>query len=579
MNFDRFLLKWARPAWRWLAGSVLSGFANGLLSIAQAWMLSNLIAGVFLFGVDLPGSMPDLRGLLVIFGGRAVLGWLQESSAAAAAVQVKNFIREKLLHHLYHLGPAVVNRQATGELISTSMQGVEALDGFIGQYLPQAVLAGLIPISILVIVFPIDFLSGLIFLLTGPLIPFFMVLIGRAAEAVTHTQYSALGKMSAYFLDTIQGLSTLKQFNQSQARVERIAAISESYREKTMQVLRLTFLSALALELAATLSTAVIAVEIGLRLLYGQMAFQPAFFILILAPEFYLPLRLLGQRFHAGAAGAAGAKRISAILDFKPASPAQPAQPASPPFRQKINQIRLEGVKVHYPAREEATLEDLNLVLKADGITALVGESGTGKSTLAQLLLGFLCPQGGRILIDGVDLAGMEPGVWRQHVAWVPQQPYLFQDSLAGNIRLGKVNASPDEIAAAARAAGLEKFIQSLPQGYETHIGESGTRLSSGQAQRLALARAFLKDAPLLILDEPSARLDPELEAELAETIAHLSAGRISLVIAHRLSSLRNAQQIAVLSGGLITEIGTLEELQARQGALVDLMRQTEGAG
>ena len=315
MNFDRILLKWARPAWRWLAASMLSGFANGLLSIAQAWVLSNLIAGVFLFGLDMQGSLPDLRGLLVIFAGRAVLGWLQESSGAAAAVQVKNFIREKLLKHLYLLGPAVVNRQATGELISTSMQGVEALDGFVGQYLPQAVLAGLIPISILVIVFPIDFLSGLIFLLTGPLIPLFMVLVGWAAEAVTGAQYSALGKMSAYFLDTIQGLATLKQFNQSQARVERIAAISESYRKKTMQVLRLTFLSALALELAATLSTAVIAVEIGLRLLYGQMAFQPAFFILILAPEFYLPLRLLGQRFHAGAAGAAGAKRISAILD------------------------------------------------------------------------------------------------------------------------------------------------------------------------------------------------------------------------------------------------------------------------
>ena len=345
-----------------------------------------------------------------------------------------------------------------------------------------------------------------------------------------------------------------------------------------MQVLRLTFLSALALELAATLSTAVIAVEIGLRLLYGQMAFQPAFFILILAPEFYLPLRLLGQRFHAGAAGAAGARRIARLyLDLKPASPGTGFASGRPSIRAENPPDSVRWGEVRYPAEIEAAIEGLDLVLKAGGITALVGESGAGKSTLAQLLLGFLRPQAGRILIDGVDLAAFDPQTWRQWVAWVPQQPYLFQDTLAANIRLGKPNASQDEISAAARAAGLERFVQSLPEGYDTRVGEMGTRLSSGQAQRLALARAFLKDAPLIILDEPSARLDPELEAELAETIDRLSAGRISLVIAHRLSSLRKAQQIAVLRDGRIVEQGTLEELQARQGGLADLMRQAEG--
>ena len=578
MNFDRKILEWAGQAWRWLAVCVLSGFGNGLLAIAQAWLLSELIAGVFLFGKDLSASLPGLWGLLALFAGRAVLSWLQETSSAAAAVQVKNSVREKLLNHLYRLGPAVVNEQSSGDLISTSVQGVEALDAFTGQYLPQAALAGLIPLSILIVVFPIDLLSGIIFLLTGPLIPLFMTLIGKAAETVTRQQYTALGRMSAYFLDTLQGLTTLKQFNQSQNRVERIAAISESYREKTMQVLRLTFLSALALELAATLSTAVIAVEIGLRLLYGQIAFQPAFFILMLAPEFYLPLRLLGQRFHAGAAGAAGARRISAVLELKPAFQAQIIQPAVPTVDRNITRIQLEDVTYHYPARAEAALENLNLVLLAGGITALVGESGAGKSTIAQLLLGFLRPQSGRILVDGVDLATLDATVWRQQVAWVPQQPYLFQDSLAANIRLGKPQASQDEIAAAARAAGLDGFIASLADGYQTRIGEMGARLSSGQAQRLALARAFIKDAPLIIFDEPSARLDPELEAELADTIARLSAGRVSLVIAHRLSSLSGAQQIAVLQKGRIAELGTLPELQARQGVLVDLMRQAEGA-
>jgi ATP-binding cassette subfamily C protein CydD len=579
MNVDRKLLEWARPAWRRLAGSILSGFGNGLLAIAQAWLLSDLVAGVFLAGKDLRSSLTVLWGLLAIFVGRAALGWLQEISSAAAAVGVKNAVREKMLSHLYHLGPALMRDQSTGDIISTTVQGVEALDGFYSQYLPQAVLAGLIPASILAVVFPVDLLSGVVFLMTGPLIPLFMVLIGKAAEVVTRQQYTALGRMSAYFLDTIQGLTTLKQFNQSQNRVERIAAISESYRETTMQVLRLTFLSALALELAATLSIAVIAVEIGLRLLYGQMAFQPAFFILILAPEFYLPLRVLGQRFHAGAAGAAGARRIKAVLDLEPAIPLQVSQPVNMPASPKIDQIQLEGVTFRYPGRDEAVLENLHLVLKTGGITALVGESGSGKSTLAQLLLGFLRPQGGRILVDGLDLAQVDPRAWRQRVAWVPQQPYLFQDSLAANIRLGKANASQDEIEAAARVAGLERFIQTLPEGYDTRIGEMGTRLSSGQAQRLALARAFVKDALLIVLDEPTARLDPELEAELAETVARLSTGRVSLVIAHRLSSLREAQKIAVLQAGKISEWGTLEELQSRQGELADLLRQAEGAG
>ncbi len=573
------MLTWARQAWRWLAAAVLSGYANGLLTIAQAWLLSELISGVFLLGYDLQDSLNSFWGLLIIFATRAALTWLQEISSTASAVRVKNFVREKVLNHLYHLGPAVVQGQATGEIIATSVQGVEALDAFYSQYLPQVVLGALIPVSIIGVVLPIDLLSGIIFMLTGPLIPFFMVLIGKAAEVATRQQYTALGKMSAYFLDTLQGLTTLKQLNRSQARVESIAAISESYREKTMQVLRLTFLSALALELAATLSTAVIAVEIGLRLLYGQMLFQPAFFILILAPEFYLPLRLLGQRFHAGATGAAGARRIATVLDLKPVAYGEVSHPEIYPPGEKIHRIQIMGVKFAYPERSETALENLDLVLRAGEITALVGESGTGKSTLVQLLLGFLRPQSGKILIDGKDLAALDPVSWRQQVAWVPQQPYLFQDTLAANIRLGKANASDDEIASAARAAGLDRFIQTLPEGYETRIGEMGARLSSGQAQRLALARAFIKDAPVILLDEPAARLDPELEFEITETIERLSAGRVSLVIAHRLASLRRARQIAVLQAGRIAELGTLEELQARRGVLADLMRRSEGAG
>lgn len=573
MNLDRTLLQWARLAGRWLVAAALAGLGGGMLTIAQAWLLSQVIAGVFLGGQGLAEAAPALAGLLGVFLGRAGLSWAQEAAGAAAAAQIKNELRERLMAQLFRLGPAYVQGEQSGELTATAVQGVEALDAYYSQFLPQWVLAVGVPLSILGVVFPRDVLSGAVLMLTGPLIPLFMVLIGKSAQVVTRRQFTALGRMSAFFLDTLQGLATLKQFNQSQARVAQIAQVSERYRARTMEVLRLTFLSALALELAATLSTAVVAVEIGLRLLYGYIEFQPAFFVLLLAPEFYLPLRLLGQRFHAGAAGAAAGRRIQAVLALEQAVAGGPPEGAGVALPEPPRVIMLEKVTFQYAGRSEPALDGIDLELRRGQLTALVGASGAGKSTLAYLLLGFLQAQSGSLRVDGVDWRELSLSAWRRQVAWVPQRPYLFQDTLAANIRLGRPEASLAEVQSAARLAGLDEFAGALPLGYDTHIGEQGARLSGGQAQRLALARAFLMDAPLILLDEPTAQLDPELEDQLGETTARLCRGRMAVVIAHRLASLRHADQIVVLERGRIVAQGAAAAmLAAPGGALADLL-------
>jgi len=578
MNSHLRLLRQARVA-RWaLALTVLSGFVGGVLVVAQALQLSRLIERVFLRGEDVAQVRPLLAGLLLIFAGRAAMTLLGEVCAGAVAVRVKAALRGWLVERLFELGPAYTQGEQSGELAATVVQGVDALDAYFGQYLPQIVLAALVPLTILVVVFPLDWLSGLVLLLTAPLIPIFMFLIGKASEALTRRQWGALSRMSAYFLDTLQGLTALKVLGQSQARAEKIDAVGEQYRLATLAVLRVTFLSALVLELAATLSTAVIAVQIGLRLLYGRLGFADALFVLVIAPEFYMPLRQLGARFHAGMAGVAAARRIFALLDAPPAA-APPSQPAGrsrvqpSPAALSFETLAFEAVHFAYPGGGQDALRGLSLSIGAGQQAALVGASGAGKSTVAYLLLRFGEPQGGRILVDGRPLAELPVEVWRQSIAWVPQRPFLFHDSLAANIRLGRPGASQAEVRAAARLAELDEWIETLPAGYETPVGEQGARLSGGQAQRLALARAFLRDAPFLILDEPTAHLDVAQEALIAAATQRLRQGRTTLTIAHRLSTVQHMEQIFVLEAGRVVECGAPGQLLAQGGVYARLAR------
>src|SRR6476659_402605 len=332
-----------------LSLTVLSGFLAGLLTIGQAYLLRSTVNGVLLQGQTLAGVSAWLRLILVMIAGRAFLTWVNEVSANIVAVRIKSDLRERLFHHILDLGPAYTRGQRTGELTTAAVEGIEFLDAYYSQYLPQLVVTALIPISILIVVFPIDLLSGFVMLVTAPQIPFFMIMIGKGAEIVTKRQYQTLSRLSAHFLDSLQGLTTLKLFGQSKAHAKNIEKVSNQFRDTTLGVLRVTFLSALALELLATLSTAIIAVEIGFRLLYARMEFQEAFFILILAPEFYLPLRMLGARFHAGMSGTTAAKRIYEILDTP--LPVKSEQPSvdSQHQSQAVASIIFEDVTYAYP--------------------------------------------------------------------------------------------------------------------------------------------------------------------------------------------------------------------------------------
>lgn len=552
---------------RRLSGTALNlaigiGLAGGFLLIWQAWLLARVVNGAAIEQLPLTVLWPWLWPLLGVFLLRGFIAWATEQVAFRAAEKVKLALRERLYRQLQALGPVYLQGERSGELSGLLVDGVEKLEAYYARFLPQMALAALIPLAILAFVFPFDWISGLVMLLTAPLIPLFMILIGKGAERLNQKQWRELARMGAHFLDVIQGLTTLKLFNASRREAQVIAAISDAHRRSTMKVLRVAFLSSLVLEFFATVSIAVVAVLIGFRLLWGEMDFLHGFFVLLLAPEFYLPLRQMGTHYHGRMEAIAAAERIIEVLEAEP--PAPPANPIPVPTAGPFA-IRFEAVAFNYSGERRA-LNETSFHIAPGERVALVGPSGAGKSTVLNLLLGFLRPQAGEVLINDQPLSRMPQAQWLQRVAWVPQRPRLFHGTVAENIRLGRPDADMAAVREAARQAHADAFIDQLPQGFDTAIGEGGQGLSGGQIQRIALARAFLKDAPLVILDEPTASLDPQSEALVQAAIERLAAGRTLVVVAHRLATVRHSDRIIVLEGGRLAESGNHAQLLAADG-------------
>ncbi|URM97682.1 thiol reductant ABC exporter subunit CydD [Actinomadura madurae] len=546
---DPRLLRYARTTRLFLLASVALGTATAGLIIAQATLLAAMLTRAFLDGASLADLRTPMLLLLAVVLARTLVAWLAEVAAHRSSAAVKSELRRRLLAHALGLGPRWLSGERSGELATLATRGIDALDDYFSRYLPQLVLAVIVPVAVGARILLGDWLSAVTIAATLPLIPVFAILVGLTTQRKMDRQWRTLSLLSAHFLDVVAGLPTLKIFGRARAQAGRIREITDRHRRATMSTLRIAFLSALVLELLSTLSVALVAVSIGLRLVEGGLGLETALLVLILAPEAYLPLRQVGAQYHASVEGLTAASRVFEVLETP--LPASGTRPDVPDLARAT--LRLEDVTVTYPDRDAPALDDFSLTVHPGETVALVGPSGAGKSTALSVLLGFVRPDSGRVLVDWDDLATFSLDAWRAQIAWVPQRPYLFAGPVAANIRLGRPDASDAEVRAAAEAANALSFIEALPSGFDTPLGDRGTGLSAGQRQRIALARAFLRDAPLLLLDEPTSGLDGESEAAVIDAVARLATSRTVILVAHRPTLLPLADRVIPLTPTKVT--------------------------
>ncbi|WFE26668.1 thiol reductant ABC exporter subunit CydD [Solwaraspora sp. WMMD791] len=555
--FDPRLLRQVPAVRMPLAVLGLLGVLAAVLIIAQATTLATVLAAAARGELD----RAALGGFVATVAGRAALGWAQGVLAASAAATVTAQLRVDLFTAIHRRGPAWVSEQRAGQLATLTGRGLDALDGYFTGYLPQLVLSVTVPVAVLARLVFADWSSALIVAVTLPLIPIFGALLGWHAQAATERQWRRLTQLGGHFLDMVAGLATLRAFGRERDQAEVVRRMADRHRVATMTTLRVAFLSALVLELVATLAVALVAVPVGLRLLTGGMALSTALLVLLLTPEAYLPLRAAGSKFHASMEGltvldealtlVADADADVDVDRVGAATVDRVGAAARAVVRSAPAEIRFEAVTVAYP--RTTALRDVDLTIRAGERIAVVGPSGAGKSTLLHLLLGFVAPTSGRITVDGVDLADLDIDRWRRQLAWVPQHAHLFAASLADNIRLGSPDAPPAQVTAAVRAAALADVVAALPDGLDTRLGERGHGLSSGQRQRVALARAFLRDSPVVLLDEPTARLDGESEAAVLAGSRQLIAGRTALIVAHRPALIDGVDRVVRLDAGRVS--------------------------
>jgi ATP-binding cassette subfamily C protein CydD len=541
--YDPRLNRYAAAARAYLVATVGLGVLTAVLVLLQAGLLAHVLAHANRGAGALKTS---LLAVGVVLLARAAAAYGGEVAALRAAATVKSQLRQRLAARLVDMGP----ERSSGEVATLMTRGLDALDPYFARYLPQLVLACLVPLAVLARVAGADLISAITIGVTLPLIPIFMVLIGLQARARTERQWTLLSTLGGHFLDVVEGLPTLKVFGRAKAQIETIRCITDEHRRATMATLRVAFVSAFVLELLATLATALVAVEVGLRLLAGNLSYETALLVLLLAPEAFLPLRAVGAQFHASLEGVTAAQQALDMIDAPSSGTATGRRVTSgAAVDLRRADVRLERVSLTHPDRAVPALRDASLVVHPGERIAVVGPTGAGKSSLLSLLLRFHEPSSGRITAGGVDLRDVDLAAWRQQIAWMPQRAHLFAGTVADNIRLAAASATDEAVRRAARAAGVLDFT-----ALDTVVAERGLTFSSGQRQRVALARAFLRDAPVLLLDEPTAHLDEPTADDMRAAVRRLAEGRTVIVVSHVHGWTADADRVITLHDGQLSE-------------------------
>lgn len=555
MNIDKDLLKLTNKTKKPFVISIFSGLLASVFTILLAYFLAKSISEVFLEGKDISDISNYLLLFLISSTLKAFFIWYEKNQINIVISDIKKDLRKTIVDNLFTSKEEVLRTKKNGELSNTIVNGVETLETYFSEYLPQLFFSVLTPLLILLFIFPLDLLSGFVLLVTAPIIPLLMFLIGSSAEELNRKQWKSLNRMSGYFLDVLQGILTLKIFNKTKEEIKKIEEVSNHFKFATMKVLRIAFLSALVLELLSTISIAVIAVEIGLRLMYGKVEFGSALFILILAPEFYLPLRQLGARYHAGLEGLVAFKSIQKLLIKGKSKVHEGGIDVSG------GNIEFKNVSFTYPNRKLKALKNVSLAIEKDEVVAIVGESGSGKTTLLKMLMKFIIPSNGVILVNKINLKHIADIKWHSKISWTSQRPYVFNKTIFDNISIAKPEATNTEVINAAKCAFLHTSVIKRDTSYQTIVGEYGATLSGGEIQRLALARVFLRNAPMVFLDEPTSSIDSIYEKKIFSNITKTAKEKTVVIVTHRMNTVLNADKIIVLDKGEVVGIGSHSSL------------------